>query len=138
MKFFNIGENSNFGAIELKKAKSQNKFGNMYYMEKIQLSTTVPITDYNVWKSKEGQNYLCVRYEPLIREELLRLIEAIRGPSDLKFKEISDSEMYFKMKPEVVSSIPLNQKINICIQVFGVFQEKGGDTSYLQMEVVAP
>jgi hypothetical protein len=45
MKFFNIGENSNFGAIELKKAKSQNKFGNMYYMEKIQLSTTLPITD---------------------------------------------------------------------------------------------
>jgi hypothetical protein len=137
MKFFNIGENSNFGPIEIKEAKSQNKFGTMYYMEKIQFSTTVPITDYNVWKSTEGQNYLCVRYEPLIREELIRLIEAINAPSNMKFKEISDSELYFKMVPQVANSIPLNQKINITIQVFGIFQQKANDTSYLQMEVVS-
>ena len=44
--------------------------------------------------------------------------------------------MYFKVSAEVAKTIPRNQKLNIALQVYGVFQQKSNDTSYLQMEIV--
>ena len=138
MKFLNFGEKSEFDAIELKLAKQQGKFGLMYYFEKIQLSSVNPIADYNTWKNKDGQNFLCVRFEPSVKEELVKIVDAIRKTNNqLVFKELEDSQIFFKIKPEVAAAVPLYQKVNIVIQVYGVFKQKSSDTSYLQMEVVS-
>lgn len=136
MKVFNIGDKTEYGQIQLQIAKSQNKFGAMYYFEKIQLSSTSPIADYNTWKSKDGQNYLCIRHEPSLKAELDKIVETIMQCSDLKFKETDVAQIFFKIRPDLADSIPRNKNINVVLRIFGVFQQKNADLAYLQMEVI--
>ena len=134
MKFFNVGENSNF--VVVMNAEKQTKFGSMHYFEKIQL-TIASVADYNVWQNKDGEMHLCIRYEPSLKDDLSRIIDTIRKDhGNLKFKDLDVAAMYFKVKPAVANTIPLNQKLNIAIQIYGVFHQRSNDTSYLQMEVV--
>jgi hypothetical protein len=136
MKFFNVGDNSDL-VIEMEMANKQNKFGSMYYFEKIQLATTIPVADYNVWKSADGQNFLCVRHEAAIRDELVKIIETIKkGHVHLKFKDLDVKAMYFKVGAPLAGIIPLNENLNIVIQIYGVFHQKSVDMAYLQMEIV--
>ena len=93
MKFFNVGEVSDL-KVELKISNQRSKFGQMYYFEKIQLTSTNPIPDYNVWESKEGQHYLCIRHEPSIRDDIVKIIDAVKmNDGKLLFKEI-DSNVF--------------------------------------------
>ena len=136
MKYFNVGENAEY-LIEMKLTKQQGKFGAMYYFEKIQLATTVPVCDYNVWQNKDGQQHLCIRHKAGLKEELEKIVAAIKKKHDtLIFKDLDVEAMYFKVKPVVSNTIPLNQKVNVTIQIYGVFNQKSNNTAYLQMEVV--
>jgi hypothetical protein len=135
MKFFKVGDSLSNLVIELKAAKQSNKFGTMHYCEKIRLSTAVPIADYNIWTSKDGNQFLCIRFESGLRDALVSIIDLIKQKNgNMVFKEIATDVLYVKIKPEVASTIPPNKMINVVIEIFGVFQS--GDTAHLQMDII--
>src|SRR5580700_9201005 len=78
MKFFNVGDNFDNLNIELKAAKQGNKFGTLLYGEKIRLATVNPVADYNVWTSKDGNLFLCIRFESGIRDNLIKIVDLIK------------------------------------------------------------
>ena len=136
LKFVTVGEKSDF-VIDMKMTKNQNKFGVMYYFEKIQLSTSVPVADYNVWNSKDGHMYLCIRHEPSLCEELVKIVAAIKlNHPNLEFKDCNVEAIYVKVKSELGNTIPHNPKLNLALQIYGVFQKNSNGLAYLQMEVI--
>ena len=137
MKFLNVGDNCDNLNIELKAAKQGNKFGTLLYCEKIRLSTVNPVADYNVWTSKDGNLFLCIRFESGIRDDLIKIVDLIKqNHPNLVFKELETDVIYFKIKPEVACTIVPNKMLNVVIEIFGVFQQKSADTAYLQMNVI--
>src|SRR6202020_506989 len=102
-----------------------NKFGTLFYCEKIRLSTVNPVADYNVSTNKDGDLFLCIRFENGIRDDLLKIVDLIKqNHPNLVFKELETDVMYFKIKLEVACTIASNKMRNVVIEIFGVFQEK--------------
>src|SRR5579862_8583754 len=114
MKFLNVGDNFDNLNIELKAAKLGNKFGTLFYCEKIRLSTVNPVADYNVWTSKDGNLFLCICFESGIRDNLLKIVDLVtQNHPNLVFKELESDVMYCKIKPEVACTIALNEMLNV-------------------------
>ena len=117
-------------------AKNQNKYGIMHnFKDKVELVTSEQITDYHTFTSPENKDkvFLCVK-SPQLNGALQAVMDKLTGDHGHAFKPLKEM-VYIKMHPEHSNLIPMNQQINISVNVYGVFYQTATKTSFLQMEL---
>ena len=137
MKVIYLTNDTDFSQIKMDMvvSKSQNKYGAMYtFKEKLSLVTGEPSSDYHVFTSSEnGKMFLCVK-SPQLNAALKAISDTLTMERGYTFKPEKDT-CYIKINPDQAEQIPRNQKINVSVNVYGVFNQTSTNTSFLQMEM---
>ena len=139
MKVIQIGSGSitSYAGLKVHLAKSENKFGNMYYFkEPIYLVQKESITGYSVFQSKvTNQPQLNLNFTDELKKEFVLLLEEIyKEHPQLKFKPFIESNLFLKFSKDCPKVQP-NQMLQYSIRIYGCFEQKSTGTSYIQMEI---
>ena len=136
MQIIYLSENTDLSKLPLTPhdSKGNNKYGSMHMLkDKIELVTTQPITDYRVYNSENGKTFLCLK-SPQLSHALASLTERFNKEQGFEFKPEKEI-LYLKMTNDQALSIPKNQKLNVAVNLYGVFYQASTKLSFLQMEV---
>lgn len=140
MKYILVGVNTALGDLTLKKPKNHDKFGSMYYLkEKLCLYSTIPINEYNVWKTDEGKCYLCIRNNASKwQQEFARVCAELKKQNGnmFNFKEQNGDELFLKLNPNLSHTVPQKHNLYITVEVYGVFVQSISYKAFLQMELL--
>lgn len=122
--------------VQTAEAKRQNKYGTMNnFIEKIELVTSEPIADYHKFTSPENKEkaFLSVK-SPQLNSALKIIMDKLTGDYGHAFKPQKDVS-YIRMSADETINIPMNQLINISVNVYGVFHQSASKFSFIQMEL---
>ena len=134
MKVIYLSENADFGKIDITQSTNQNKYGTMYSLnEKIELVTTEQVADYHVRKGENDKMFLCFSSSQ-IKKALKTISSTLTADKGLTFKPEKD-KIYLKINAEQFQAIPKSQKLNLAINIYGVFTQSSSNASFLQMEL---
>ena len=136
MPIVHLSDNTDVSKLPLAlfDTKGNNKYGTMYMLnDKIQFVTKQPITDYRVYTSDTGKNFLCVK-SPQINNAVKNLTERLAKENGFEFRAEKET-LYIRTTPDMVLAIPKLKKLNVSIHVYGVFTQSSTKTSFLQMEL---
>jgi hypothetical protein len=137
MKVIELGTSANFGNLALKNVRSNNKFGEIAYLEEaLKLVTTQYVTGYHIWKSDSGKLFLCLRNETHVADALGKITQHLGNQYGLTFKPPrDDGNLYLKLNPDLEAGLPKDNKLLLAIDVFGIFIQPATKMAYLQSQI---
>ena len=136
MPIVHLSDNTDVSKLPLTlfDTKGNNKYGTMYMLDdKIQLVTTQPITDYRVYTSDTGKNFLCVK-SPQINNAVKNLTERLAKENGFEFRAEKET-LYIRTTPDMLLLIPNLRKLKVSIHIYGVFTQSSTKISLLQTEL---
>jgi hypothetical protein len=139
MKAVQIGSGSLelYADLKLTKARSENKFGQMFYFsDSIFLIQNGGVTDYIIGQSSITHTpQLTLTLTDDLKKELAVIEEFIMAKfPQLQMKVLNGDKIFLKLSKDCEKIVP-NASLKYSIRIYGCYQQKATNTTFLQMEV---
>src|SRR5271156_4494953 len=120
--------------LNLNKMKTQTKCGTEFTLsEKVSLSTTQFVDDYHGHVSEGNKMTLCLASTEL-QNAIKNVKSTLATQKGLTFKP-EKKRIYLNVTEEQLHALPVGQKIQLTLSIYGAFTQSQDNLSYLQMKL---
>jgi len=120
--------------LNLNKMKTQTKCGTEFTLsEKVSLTTTQFVDDYHGHVGEGNKMTLCLASTEL-QNAIKNVKSTLATQKGLTFKP-EKKRIYLTVTEEQLHALPVGQKIQLTLSIYGVFTQSQDNLSYLQMKL---
>jgi len=131
-----VTEKADLAKLNIDKPKTQNRCGTVLSLsERVDLSTTEHVVDYHTHLGDNNKMVLCLA-SPQLQNAINTVKATLASENGLTFKP-EKGRLYINLTEEQFHVIPMKQKLQLTVSIYGVFTQGHDNLSYLQMKLTA-